>query len=261
MSGTAAPAADTVRVERRGRLAEVTLDRPPLNVLDIAMLEVLDRELVGLEAEGATSAILLRGAGTSFCAGVDVADHGPDRVARMIGTFHRVVERLLACPVPVVAAVHGAALGGGCELALACDVVLLRDDARLGQPEIRLGVFPPAAAVLLPRLLGRQRAADLVLSGRIVRAEEAVRMGLASRAMPAEGFDDAVRDYAEGLAGLSDPVLRTAKRALRVGAEGGQAEAMARVERIYLDELMKLEDAHEGLAAFLEKRDPVWRGA
>ena len=86
-------------------------------------------------------------------------------------------------------------------------------------------------------------------------------MGLASRAMPAEGFDDAVRDYAEGLAGLSDPVLRTAKRALRVGAEGGQAEAMARVERIYLDELMKLEDAHEGLAAFLEKRDPVWRGA
>jgi cyclohexa-1,5-dienecarbonyl-CoA hydratase len=178
----------------------------------------------------------------------------------MIGTFHGVIEKLMGLPFPVVAAVNGAALGGGCELALACDVVIAREGAKLGQPEICLGVFPPAAAVLLPRLVGPQVAADLILSGRVIEAGEASKIGLVSQVIPADEFDSAVGEYLESLASLSGPVLRIAKRALRDGELGTPTDAMRRVERIYLDELMQIDDAHEGLAAFTEKRAPVWTG-
>lgn len=249
-----------IRLERSGKLVRLILDRPPLNVLDIAMLEELEEALEGLRKDRSVNVLLLSGAGRAFCAGVDVADHTADRVDVMIETFHRAIERLMRLPFPVVAAVKGAALGGGCELALACDVVLLHEGAKLGQPEIRLGVFPPAAAVLLPRLVGRQTAADLVLSGRILEADEAVALGLASRALPADEFEAAVDEYVNSMAALSGPVLNVTKLALREGGAGDPESAMLRVERIYLDGLMRLDDPHEGLAAFTEKRAPVWKG-
>jgi cyclohexa-1,5-dienecarbonyl-CoA hydratase len=163
--------------------------------------------------------------------------------------------------VPVVAAVNGAALGGGCELLLACDLVIASERAKLGQPEIRLGVFPPVAAALLPRLIGRQRALDLVLTGRVIAATEAQAIGLVGRVVPAEGFDEAVDEYVGSLSSLSRPVLRLTKRTVVEGMAESLWEAFDRAERRYLDELMELEDAHEGLAAFLEKREPVWRDA
>ena len=250
----------SVRIERLGGLVRLILDRPPLNVLDIPMLRDLDEALETLRQDTSVNVLLVTGSGRAFCAGVDVADHTADRVGEMIETFHRVIERLMRLPFPVVAAVNGAALGGGCELALACDVVLAREGAKLGQPEIRLGVFPPAAAVLLPRLVGRQTAADLVLSGRVIEAGEAVRLGLASRVFAADEFDAAVEEYVVSMAALSGPVLRLTKRALREGEAGTPHDAMRRVERLYLDELMQMEDAHEGLAAFTEKRAPAWSG-
>ncbi|MFV1987198.1 MAG: enoyl-CoA hydratase/isomerase family protein [Gemmatimonadota bacterium] len=252
---------ESVRFDFSGGLARITLDRPPLNILDIPMLEELGGILKMLDEDPQPTAVLLTGAGKAFCAGVSVEDHTADRVDVMIGAFHAVIDRLLGLPCPVVAAVNGAALGGGFELALACDAVLAVETAKIGQPEIKLGVFPPAAAVLLPRLVGRQRAMDLVLSGRTVRGAEAARIGLVARAIPADEFEAAVEEYARGIASLSAPVLRLAKRAVEEGSTGDVGAAMRRVEHLYLDDLMSLDDAHEGLLAFREKRTPVWTEA
>lgn len=249
-----------VRVERHGRVTRVTLDRPPLNILDIPLLEELDVALGDAAADGNTGVLVLTGAGRAFCAGVDVADHMGDRMGRMLDGFHRVIERLLSFEAPVVAAVNGAALGGGCELLVACDLVLARDGAKLGQPEIRLGVFPPAAAALLPLRIGRQQALDLILTGRTFTASEGQTLGLVSRVFAADDFDDAVNAFVNDLASLSPAVLRLAKRAT-VTPETAVRHRLREAEHLYAGELMRLDDAHEGLRAFLEKRTPVWKGA
>ena len=168
-------ATGTVRYSRDGGIGRLVIDRPPVNVLDLATLEASQAALAKAAADRKLKVLALSGAGRAFSAGVDVADHTADRVGRMIELFHGALRRLMALEVPVIAVVHGATLGGGCELALACDMVLARDDLRLGQPEIQLAVFPPFAAALLPRLIGRQRAMDLVLTGRPLRADEALR--------------------------------------------------------------------------------------
>lgn len=250
-----------LQVEAAGALRVVTLDRPPLNVLTIAMMEELDGALAALEGDPGVAAVLLTGAGKAFCAGVDVADHTADRVDRMLEAFHAVLMRLVGLEAPVVAALNGAALGGGLELALACDVVLAREGAKLGQPEIQLGVFPPFAAAVLPRLVGRATALDICLSGRTFTAEEARGMGLVQAVHPRDELAGAARAYAEGLATLSPPVLRLTKRAVLDGLDGTLADALAGAEALYRDDLMALADAHEGLAAFMEKRAPQWKGA
>jgi cyclohexa-1,5-dienecarbonyl-CoA hydratase len=253
-------ASATVRVERAGRVVRVVLDRPPLNIMDIAMLEDLERALVDVARDDAAAVIVITGSGKAFSAGVDVADHTGERLGRMLDALHTVIERLLSLEAPVVAAVNGAALGGGCELLLACDLVIARQGARLGQPEIRLGVFPPVAAALLPARIGAQRALDLILTGRTLTAEEGHALGLVSRVLPVDDFAAGVDAFVADLASLSPPVLRLAKRATLMR----EVEPMQRIEAaesLYEDELMRLDDAQEGLSAFLEKRQPVWKGA
>lgn len=251
-----------LRLERPGDgVARLVLNRPPLNVLHIPMLQELDEVLTELAADPELKLLVMTGEGKAFCVGVDVADHTADRVELMIEAFHGVIRKLLLLEVPVVAAVNGAALGGGCELLLACDLVIASEKAKLGQPEIRLGVFPPVAAALMPRLIGRQRALDLVLTGRVIGAAEAREMGLVGRVVPVEGFDEAIAEYVGSLSSLSRPVLRLTKRTVVEGMAESLWDAFDRAEKRYLHELMELEDAHEGLAAFLEKREPVWRDA
>lgn len=251
---------EAVRLEP-GRVARVVLDRPPLNVLTTVMLGELAAAVREAGSDPATRVLLLTGEGRAFCAGVDVADHTADRVAGMIDAFSGAIRALLDVELPVIGAVNGAALGGGLELALACDIVLARSGAKLGQPEIQLGVFPPAAAALLPRRVGMQRALDMILTGCAVRAEEAVAMGLVTRAVPADDFDVEVEDYVERMASASRPVLRLAKRATRSALDRPVTDALQAADRLYLDELMALHDPHEGLAAFMEKRAPVWSDA
>lgn len=248
----------TVTYTRTGGLARVELDRPPLNVLDIAMLEELDGVLELLGGDPAVKVVALAGAGKAFCAGADVADHAQDKVEHMLAAFHGAIRRLVALEVPTVALVHGAALGGGAELALACDIVLARSDLKLGQPEIRLGVFPPVAAALLPRLVGRQRALDLVLTGRELGAEEAHAMGLVSRVYASDVFQEEAQVYLRHLVQLSGSSLKLAKRAVTVGLDECFDTALGRAESLYLDDLVKTVDANEGIAAFLAKRQPVW---
>ncbi len=244
-----------------GPAARIVLDRPPLNVLTTGMLEELADAVAVASSAPETRVLVLTGAGKAFCAGVDVADHTADRVEGMIHAFSRAIRALLDAELPVVAALNGAALGGGLELALACDVVLARPGAKLGQPEIRLGVFPPAAAALLPRRVGLQSALELILTGRTVRAEEAASMGLVTRLLDGDDFDAAVASYTGSLAGLSRPVLRLAKRAVLAGVDRPLPAALEAADGLYLDDLMALHDPHEGLAAFMEKREPVWSDA
>lgn len=241
-----------------GAAARITLDRPPLNVLTTAMLDELAAAVAEAAAGPETKVLVITGAGKAFCAGVDVADHTEDRVEAMIHTFSRVVRSILDVELPVVAVLNGATLGGGLELALACDLVVARAGAKLGQPEIRLGVFPPAAAVLLPRRVGTQRALELILTGRSITAEEGAAMGLVTRVAPADELDAAADELVCGLTGLSRPVLALTKRAVLEGLERPLVDALEHADTLYLDDLMQLDDPHEGLAAFMEKREPVW---
>ena len=250
-----------VRFERDGALGRLILDRPPLNVLDIAALEELSALADALARDDSVTVLTVSGAGKAFCAGLDVADHRGDKVERMLTVFHGAIRRLRSLPMPVIALAHGATLGGGLEIALACDIILARTDARLGQPEVRLGAIPPVAAALLPRVVGRQRALDLILTGRAMTGDEALEFGLVSHAWPADDYDARVKAYLADLLALSAPVLRIAKHTTAAWLDVPFVAALENAERVYLDELMRLGDAREGIAAFLEKRAPVWTNA
>lgn len=248
-----------VRVDVRDGVATLTLDRPPLNVLTIAMMRELDAALERVGGELGLRAIVLRGQGRAFSAGVDVAEHQGETLGPLLEAFDRLILRVLESPIPTVAVVHGAALGGGCELAVACDLVLVAEDAKLGVPEIKLGVFPPAAAVLFPRLVGTHRAMELILTGEAVSGAEAARIGLANRAVPAAELDAALGELLGRLRALSGYALGLARRAVVESAGRGPREALERLERLQLDELVPAHDPQEGLQAFLEKRPAVWQ--
>ncbi len=251
------PEAIHVRVE--GRAARVVLDRPPLNVLDIAMMRALGHGLERLIPE--CDFIVFQGAGAKgFSAGAEVRDHTPDRVAEMLAAFHAIFRLLNRADCLTIAAVHGHCLGGGMELATFCDFVLATESARFGQPEIKLGCFPPVALVTLPALAGPRAALDLILTGRTIPAREAQQMGVVTRVVADDALETAVDALLGELRASSPVALRMTRRALR-GKRGEDFEQrLAAVERLYLDELMRTEDAQEGIRAFLEKRAPVWRG-
>ena len=251
----------SLHVESAEGIAVITLDRPPLNVLTIELIGEIEAALDEITTDTHLKALLLRAQGKAFCAGVDVADHVPERVDAMIRGFSHLVMRLRAAPVPSIAVVQGAALGGGMELALGCDIVLAGASARFGQPEIKLGVFPPIAAALLPRLIGYQQAARLIFTGATISAEEAVRLGLATEVCPDEQLARRMDELLGQLRGLSAAALRLAKRSLSLSANTGLAADLTAIDDLYLADLMATADASEGIQAFMEKRQPVWRDA
>jgi cyclohexa-1,5-dienecarbonyl-CoA hydratase len=237
------------------------LNKPPLNVLDIAMMREINAALESLGGDPAVKVLVFEAAEGSkaFSAGVDVSEHTADKVEEMIAVFHRIFRLLDALDVPTLAVVGGAALGGGCELALFCDMILASEKASFGQPEIQVGVFPPVAAVVLPGIVGPKKAMELLLAGDRLQATEAARLGLVNKGVPPDELGAAAGELVGKLTKLSAAVLRLTKRAVRVGSVGRFADGLAAVEEIYLGPLMATEDANEGLAAFMEKRAPVWR--
>jgi len=253
------PAREEISVECAGGVHRIVLDRPPVNILTLEGLDELGRAVAGVSEDEEARAFLLTGRGRAFSAGVDVADHMGERGETMLDLFHGVIEGLLSLEVPVVVALNGPALGGGCELALCGDVVLARAGVELGLPETRLGVFPPAAVVLLPRLVGSQAALDLLLSGRTVEASEARQMGLVQRVISSGEFEKEADEYVERLASLSAPVLRLTKDAVRETAALPLEDGLRRAISIYRNQLMTLHDPVEGMKAFLQKRKPAWR--
>ena len=248
---------DPIRIDPRGTTAYVTLARPPLNVLDLPAIGSLAQALAGLAGRRDVKAVVLRSeVEGAFSAGVDVASHAPERAAEMLRATHEVFRLLDTLPQATLAAVDGLCLGGGCELAVACDVVVATARSRFGQPEIDVGCFPPVASVLLPRLVGRM-AYELILEGTPIAAVEAARIGLVNRVVNDVEKEAAL--WAERIAGKSAAVIALARRAARRGGQGPFAEALADVEAIYLRDLLPTHDAGEGVRAFLEKRKPRWK--
>jgi len=243
-------------VDERGGALWLTLHRPPVNVLDIATLREVRRALKGLPTRRDLKVLVIRSAlpGT-FSAGMDVREHRRERVGQMLRAFHRLVLFLDQIPQATLAAVDGRCLGGGGELALSCDIVLATPASSFALPEIDLGCFPPVAAVMLPRLAGRA-AHEMVLLGEPVSAEEARRRGLVNRVV--DDLEAATADWVSRLAAKSGSVLALARRAVRQGARGTFPKALARTERLYLEELTRTRDSEEGIEAFLEKRRPRW---
>jgi cyclohexa-1,5-dienecarbonyl-CoA hydratase len=241
--------------------AWISINRPPLNVLDIPTMEELNNALVAVKArELEVRALVITAEGEkAFSAGVDVSDHTEDKVEYMIEVFHQIFYNLAQLEIPTIAAVKGAALGGGCELAIFCDMIVASDRLKIGQPEIKVGVFPPLAAVMIPRLVPEKRAFELIVGGEVIRAEEALAIGLVNKIVPAASFDEEFGTFLRVFTTLSGAVLRSTKKAIRAARGLPFADALGRVERIYLDELMVTADAREGLTAFLEKRAPEWK--
>ena len=241
-------------------VARIVLRHPPLNVIDIAMMEELRQALGEIEARSEISVIVLRGEGRAFSAGVDVAAHTPDKVEGMLLKFHAVIRALVASKKVTVAAVHGHCLGGGSEIAMVCDVVYTTASAEWGFPEIKLGCYPPVACTALAALVGQKRAAELILTGRTIRGGEAAEMGLANRAVADEELASAVDHLVGELVSLSPAALAITKKAVYAWDAMHFDKGLARAEKIYLDELMKTADAQEGIRAFMEKRAPKWMG-
>lgn len=238
----------------------LTLGHPPANVLNTALLESLAGRLMRAASDETVRLLVLTAGGDRyFSAGVDVAEHTAPHVEKMLSTFHDVARQLHAFPLPTVAVLNGDALGGGLELALACDMRLAAEGVRLGQPEIRLGVFAPVAAILLPRLLSAARASELLLGGGLMTAQEARECGLLNRVFPREQLAAGVEDFLQPFLGLSRVAQIQNKQAIREAGSLPFADALNRLEARYLGPLMATADAREGLAAFMEKRPACWQ--
>ncbi|HET9596877.1 MAG TPA: cyclohexa-1,5-dienecarbonyl-CoA hydratase [Anaeromyxobacteraceae bacterium] len=253
------PAALRVWRERDGRLLRVRLSRPKANVLDAEMVSALDEAFAAAPAAGvpALLGVLLDAEGPHFSFGASVEEHLPGKCAAMLRGFHALLLRMLELPVPVLVAVRGQCLGGGLELASAGGLLFASPDAKLGQPEIVLGVFAPAASCLLPERIGPAAAEELLLSGRSVDAQEALRLGLVSAV--ADDPEAAALAFFDGhLAKKSATSLGWALRAARAGMVERVRTKLSALEDLYLSGLMSTRDASEGLAAFLEKRPPRW---
>ena len=250
-----------IRFRIEDRVGRITFARPPLNIFTIAMMREVDAALTECMGEHDMVAIVFDAVEGSraFSAGVSVEEHQPETVYQMLESFHNVFRTMEQLAKPTLAVVEGAALGGGCELVAACDVVVSSSRAKFGQPEIKLGVFPPVAAVLLPRIMGERRARELLLTGEIFDAQEALRAGLVSYVVEAEQLEGKLQDVLSKLRELSAPALEMARRAMDAARGRHFDDALERVEDIYLNELMKTEDAQEGVRAFMEKRKPEWR--
>jgi len=245
-------------VEISDGIAQLAMNLPPLNVLNNAMMAEFNLILGPLVKNSELAAIVIKGKGKAFSAGVDVSDHSADKVAAMIENFHGIFRNLASTDALTIAVVQGAALAGGCELACFCDIVLASDRAKFGQPEVQVGVFPPVAAAVFPLMVGLHKAIELNALGAVIRADEAKQLGLVQHVFSADEFDTEVEEYLDTIRHLSRPVVRLAKRATVLNSRDAILSHLERVEKIYLGELMKLADAHEGIAAFMDKRTPEW---
>ncbi len=243
-----------------GETAFLTINRPPVNILDIATMEEMNDALDSLTDNTDVKVLVISGSGDkAFSAGVDVSDHTEDKVDKMLEVFHGIFRKMSRLDQVTVAAVKGLTLGGGCEVAIFCDMIFAAENVKIGQPEIKLAVFPPIALLVLPLLVGLKRASELLLSGKVIDANEAERIGLVNKVVPLESFDAGVHEFIQPILELSSVGIKYSKKGIQLGLETTFSEGLEKIEKIYRDELMASEDAHEGLKSFLEKRKPIWK--
>ena len=248
-----------ILLEKTGGIASLVIDRPPLNVLDLTLLRELRRVLDEVDQDDGVELVEIRGAGErAFSAGVDVKDHTRAQVPEMLDLVHGVIRKLMSLRQPTVAVVDGVCLGGGCELASSCDLVLASDDSLFATPEITVGCFPPVALARFSSQIGYHRAAEMILTGRRLSAHEAASIGLINRVVPRDQLGEALEKLRNELLDKSRAVMRITLRGLREIGLKELSAALARSEEIYLKELLETEDVEEGVRAFVEKRKPKW---
>ena len=248
-----------IEVNYENGLGTITLNRPPVNVLNIAMMEEINDALDSWAGNSKIKVIMFNAKGKCFSAGVDVGEHMGDLAPKMIETFHGIFRRMEKLGVLTISSVYGSCLGGGCELAIFCDMIIASENTKFGQPEIQVGVFPPIAAYLMPRILGRKVASELILSGKVIGAVESLNIGLVNKVVKEEDLEAETIEFIKPYLKMSSTVLSLTKKAMTAGLRDDLEPALKLIEDIYLDELMNTHDAHEGLKAFLEKRRPEWK--
>jgi cyclohexa-1,5-dienecarbonyl-CoA hydratase len=243
------------------RVARIIFNRPPLNVFTIAMMKEITEavNLIGRMNEVCAIVFSASPDSKAFSAGVSIEEHRAETAYQMLETFHEVFHALNHASKPVLALVVGGALGGGCELVAFADIVLATQTARFGQPEIKLGVFPPAACVMLPRVIGEKRARELILTGELFSAEFARSLGLVNYVVAEEELESKAEQILNHLRQMSTPALETARRTMNETCGLTFEAALKHAEDIYLNDLMSYKDPAEGIEAFIAKRPANWK--
>ena len=251
---------ENIILETKNFVSRITINRPPLNILDIKSMSEIISALKEIRKQKAIKAVVFAGAGTkSFSAGVEVRDHLPEKVKEMLRVFHGIFREMIKLDQPTIAVVNGHALGGGCELALFCDMVIASEKSQLGQPDIILGNFAPLALAAYPFFIWRKKVYEFLFTGESLSAKEAERIGLVNRVVPENELKKAEESLLKKLLDLSSVSIRASKMAMAVTFNEQFEKALDAVEAIYLNELAPSHDGLEGLVAFLEKRSPVWK--
>lgn len=250
-----------IQYNKEGRVAEIRINKPPYNILDIKTMEEINNALEDVKkSENDFNVLLITSEGDkAFSAGVDVADHTKDKMEVMLNVFHGIFRRLEALDIVTVAGVKGSALGGGCELAIGCDLIICADNAKFGQPEIKLAVFPPVAITYLSQIVGTKKALEIILLGENLSAEEAKVLGLVNQVFPLKDYEEKSKDYIKKFEVMSGSALKITKRAFKKSLSFNFEGVLSQAEEDYISKLMTLEDPNEGINSFMEKRKPLWR--
>jgi len=254
-----APGFKYIQFEVANYIARLTLDNPPHNVLAIPLMKEMAEAIESLNSRPDVKAILLQSAQATFSAGISLEDSRPDRVFQTLDAFTRVFQAMVDISKPVVVVVNGPAIGAGSELVGFADVVIATPKAKFAQPEVKLGVFPPFAAVMLPQLIGPKKTYELILTGEALSAEDALRFGFVNKVVPETELKTQVENLITRISEFSGPVLEVTKRVIGSSIGLPLKQAMKKSQDVYLNELMNLEDVQEGLRAVIEKRKPVWK--
>lgn len=247
-------------VQRRvGHLlvCSLTIERPPLNVIDYDHAEEFAAALRQVGRQGPT-VVIVRGGGRCFSAGVDVRQHSPEEIARLLPAFHGVIRELTALHALTVAAIHGHCLGGAAEVALACDRIIADSTTRMGFPEIDVGCYPPVALAALALRVGRGRATELITGGEALEGRDLLDSGLVDRLVPAGSLDEAIDAELSRWSGKSPSVLRVIAQGLHDEVNRTWVSRLDEIEATYFHRLLPLKDMREGVSAFCDKRPPVW---
>ena len=258
-ASVSAPTFKSILVDSAQGITRITFNRPPANVLSVDMMQELATAIESLEYQKDVKLVTFFASGKYFSAGFELTDHLGDRGYLMLESFRRIFEALGKLDKATLAVVGGPALGAGCILAAGCDIVLAAQSAKLGHPEIRGGVFNTVAAALLPRIVGRKRAFELLMMGTSLGAADAERIGLVTRAVPDDRMDAEVAAVVQRFQESSAPIVQLARRAIVGGQDLSYEEAVRHAEDVYLNHLLATQDVEEGLRAVAEKRKPVWK--
>ncbi len=251
---------ENIIFEIKDNRAFLTINRPPMNILNIATMEEMNDVLTTLRGNKDIKVLVISSTGEkAFSAGVDVTDHTEDKAEKMLQVFHDIFRNMSKLDQVTVAALKGLTLGGGCEIAIFCDLAIAADNLKIGQPEIKLSSMAPVALLILPRLIGLKKTSELLLTGKIIEAAEAEQIGLINKAAPLASFDSDLESFVQPFTELSLIGLKFSKKGIHLGLESSFLEGLEKIEKIYLNELMVSEDSHEGLKAFMEKRKPLWK--